>query len=180
MRYSPLLGSAGSWPVRCHRDIIVTHSPFLWWSSERLMKADVTAGSGWIQPENRRESNRGETGTYVQLTCSWVPALRGALCSRFVSDISGLSELKPADSAKVPACVRILVTYQKAAVDWKQPEFNHSPSHSHPNISVQVTSELCVLGYSVLLLSQLPKMSLCGALELFMLIFQVCPFYKHA
>lgn len=51
MRCSPLLGSVGSWPVCCHRDIIVTHSPFLWWSSERLMKADVTAGSGWIQPE---------------------------------------------------------------------------------------------------------------------------------
>lgn len=52
MRCSPLLGSVGSWPVCCHRDIIVAHSPFLWWSSERLMKADVTAGSGWIQPEN--------------------------------------------------------------------------------------------------------------------------------
>lgn len=151
MRYSPLLGSVGSWPVRCHRDIIVTHSRFLWWSSERLMKADVTAGQSWIQLENRRESNRGETGTRIQLTCSWVPALRSALCSRFVSDISGLATLKPADSAKVPACVRILVTYQKAAADRKTTEFNHSPSHSHPNISVRVTSELCVLGHSVLL-----------------------------
>lgn len=52
MRCSPLLGSVGSWPVCCHRDIIVAHSPFLWWSSERLMKADVTAGLGWVQPEN--------------------------------------------------------------------------------------------------------------------------------
>lgn len=97
-----------------------------------------------------------------------------------MSDISGLPELNPADSAKVPACVRILVTYQQAAVDRKQHKFNHSPSHSHPNISVAVASELRVLGYSVLLLSQLPQMSLCRIVELFMKIFQTWPFYKHA
>lgn len=39
-----------------------------------------------------------------------------------MSDISGLTELNPADSAKIPACVRILVTYQKAAVDRKTAE----------------------------------------------------------
>lgn len=73
------------------------------------MKADVTAGSGRIQPENCREKVR-EVRRGVAFGCSV------ALC--FVSDRSGLSELEPAgwQRSSLLRC-KMLDAYQEAADD---------------------------------------------------------------